>query len=126
MKSILLVEDESEVANVIAEFLRAKGYTVRVCANGLIGLQALREERPDLVITDRVMPEMSGTELLRNIREKMPELDSMPVIILTALRDRRDQFATADLHPTRYLKKPIELAVLAEEVKACLDEEAGK
>ena len=68
MAKILVIDDSALVRNVIADFLRDCGHTVLTAENGKSGLEAARSESPDLILTDILMPEMDGLELIRAVR----------------------------------------------------------
>lgn len=108
MTKIVCIEDEADFREDLVETLEDLGYQVVQAANGQDGLEAILEHRPALVICDRMMPQMSGTDLLQTIRDRHPDLSSTPFIFLTALGDRRDMHATAELSPTAYLTKPVD------------------
>jgi CheY-like chemotaxis protein len=112
MKSILIIEDEEGIRDLLAEELTESGYRILHAANGQEGMDMILESDPDLVICDRAMPTMSGYELLRRLRGTFPQYRMMPFIFLTALEDVRDIEAATDLNPTAYLTKPIDFNLL--------------
>lgn len=83
-KKILLIEDETFIADIYARELTKAGFQVRVAPDGTSGFQALQEETFDLLLLDIMLPGMHGLELLRQWRIKYPE-STMPVILLTNL-----------------------------------------
>jgi DNA-binding response OmpR family regulator len=112
MTRILVIEDEASLREDLVEALIEAGFEALGVADGRAGLAEISSNVPDLVICDRVMPEMGGVELLEQIRRDRPDLDTMPFVFLTALNDSRDRFAISDLAPTLYLGKPIDHRVL--------------
>ena len=80
-KTILLVEDEQSLRQVMKFQLSEAGYETMLAENGLQGYELFTEHQPDLVITDLAMPEMDGLELIRRIKAISPEA---PVIVITA------------------------------------------
>lgn len=80
MASILIIEDDPTLRSLFKRFLGSKGYSILLAENGKEGLRLLREKHPDLVITDIMMPEMDGLELLMAIRNGH---DSVPVIAIS-------------------------------------------
>jgi circadian clock protein KaiC len=82
--TILIVDDEFGLADVIAEILGERGYRTDIAINGELGLRALRENEPDLLILDVMMPVMSGTEMLKQMKAD-PALSNIPVVLMTAL-----------------------------------------
>jgi two-component system, chemotaxis family, chemotaxis protein CheY len=101
--SILVVDDDPDVLEALTETLSGEGYTVRGARDGLEALRAIAQSRPDLIITDLMMPTMTGFELLGTLHEN-PELASIPTLIITAVRSQ-DQRTTA----APIFQKPIDL-----------------
>lgn len=83
MKSILVVEDNNILADLIAEVLEEEGYDVQVAQDGQDGLQKMPQVNPDLVITDLMMPRVSGEEFC-NVINKDPRFNSIPVVLMTS------------------------------------------
>ncbi len=81
---VLLVEDEAIIAMALAFGLEAAGYSVAIARNGREALRKLQESKPDVVITDYMMPHMDGGELIRHIRANAALAD-IPVVMLTAI-----------------------------------------
>lgn len=119
-QKILLIEDEKDVRDLLSEELDASGYHVLMAPNGEEGLKAIIEQDPDLVICDRLMPEMTGFELLERLRGFFPQYTEVPFIFLTALADDRDVEGVEHLKPTAYLTKPIDFDVLHRELERAL------
>ncbi len=90
MKSILVVEDEFDVQQIVADVLRDEGYDVSVCGNGRDAIERVRERPPDIVVMDEMMPILSGMQALEEIR-KTPELDGLPVILMSEMPPRSGQ-----------------------------------
>ena len=102
--SLLVVEDNSEMRRFLAAILGAH-YSVRTACNGREGLEAALERRPDLVVTDVMMPEMSGTDLCREL-ENDRRTRGTPVLLLTARADREMKVEGLDLGARDYVTKP--------------------
>jgi putative nucleotidyltransferase with HDIG domain len=83
-QSILIADDEEAIREVISTLLEARGYECRVAPNGQVALELFRQESPDLVLSDIVMPEMDGLKLLAQLREIEPDV---PVVMVTAMHD---------------------------------------
>lgn len=83
-KKILLIEDESFIADLYTHELTKNGYQVKVAGDGILGLQLLQQETFDLLLLDIMLPGMHGLEVLRQWRTKYPD-SKMPVILLTNL-----------------------------------------
>ena len=81
-KKILLVEDEKIMINLLEKKLTQEGYDVRVAVNGEEGLKAMREEKPDIVLLDIIMPKMGGFEVMEEMG-KDPVLKEIPIVIIS-------------------------------------------
>ena len=119
-KTILIVEDEKELSEILRDELSSQNYRVVVANNGREGLDMLQTVEPDLIICDRAMPLMSGYELLERIRGAYPQYATLPFIFLSALADPRDKHAVDHLNPTAYLEKPVNFDKLSNTVKKAL------
>ena len=119
-KTILVVEDEKDLADILTDELSSNGYRVVTAQNGREGLDMLQSVEPDLIICDRVMPLMSGYELLERIRGAYPQYGSLPFIFLTALADPRDRHSVNHLNPTAYLEKPVNFDKLLQTIKSAI------
>lgn len=104
-KKILLIDDEREILMVMAEFLEEEGYEVVKAHNGMKALEKFADFKPDLVLSDNMMPLMSGLEILDKFRA-MPGFLTTPFIIMSAapLRIKADA-----QQPTDYLRKPFDV-----------------
>lgn len=105
---ILIVEDEPMLAEMAADHYRDLGHEVEVAANGKDALACIVRRRPDIVFCDRRMPEMSGAELLENVRARGEEWAQVVFVFATGLNDRRDRYAMLPLKPDAYFCKPID------------------
>ena len=90
---ILVVDDDPEVLTALSETLQAEGYAVRGARDGIEALEVIRECRPELIITDLLMPTMTGFELLGALHDD-PELATIPTLIITAARGPEQQQST--------------------------------
>ena len=102
---ILVVEDERDIAALVAYHLTKEGFRVRTVGSGDDAMDAVRNERPDLVVLDLMLPEMSGYEVLQEMRRRT-ELQEVPVVVLTARRDEADRIRGLELGADDYLTKP--------------------
>lgn len=109
MLSILTVDDEIVICEMIAEFLTKKGYKVRRCCSGEEALKLIDDERPDLVILDLIMPGIGGEATLKKIKELYHNL---PVIILTTLNSGKKAMELLNQGASDYFTKPIDLYFL--------------
>ena len=79
-----------------------------LASNGQEALLAFTQRKPDIILCDRVMPEMSGAEFLTALRERKEDLSKTVFVFLTALTDRRDRYAMMELEPDGFLDKPVD------------------
>ena len=114
-KKILLVDDEPSIVKIVQKRLERHHYQVTTAADGLEGLERALADRPDLIITDIMMPTMDGYTFLKKLRAK-PQLASIPVIILTAKDKMQDLFLFEGIQACDYIVKPFESDVLLEKI----------
>lgn len=113
---ILVVDDEPRMIRFIQMNLELEGYQVSQAGNGFEALNQLRDELPDLVILDVMMPDMDGFETLRLLRE----VSAVPVIMLTVKADEEDKVRGLELGADDYVTKPFSPKELSSRVKAVL------
>ena len=116
---ILVVEDERDIAALVAYHLTKEGYRVRTAEGGVEALEGVNAERPDLVLLDLMLPGFSGYEVLGELRRR-PELAEIPVIVLTARRDEADRVKGLELGADDYVTKPFSPRELVLRVGAVL------
>lgn len=114
---ILVVEDEVDLQEAIAEGLRLDGYAVDTCGDGATAYELLYVEDYDLVILDLNLPELDGLTVLENIREEKPELK---VLILSARSTVSDKVRGLDLGANDYLAKPFDFEELEARIRSLL------
>ena len=102
---ILIVEDSPTQAERLRRLIQARSYRVRVAANGRLALEAIRERKPHLVLSDIIMPEMNGYDLCRAIKTD-PALEDIPVILVTALNDAKDIIRGIECGADNFVRKP--------------------
>ncbi len=120
---ILLVEDEEVVRSGLRDNLECEGYEVLACSDGLQGLDRAREERPDLIILDVMMPGMDGLEVCRQLRADGMHI---PIIMLTAKCAEVDKVVGLEIGADDYLTKPFGMRELFARVKALLRRSSRK
>jgi len=113
MKTILVVEDDETMRELLRLHLTSAGYAVRVASNGIEAGHAVLGITPDLIITDVRMPHMDGFELVEALRQD-PAMADIPVIFLTIEGESYDRGAS--LGALEYLTKPIQLELLLKKV----------
>jgi DNA-binding response OmpR family regulator len=114
--TVLVVEDEPNIADLVDLYLSREGYRVVKKANGEDGLAAVRDHRPRLVVLDVGLPDLDGLEVCRRIRAT----SALPIIFLTARADEIDRVLGLELGADDYLTKPFSPAELVARVKAVL------
>ena len=117
--TILLVDDEQDILEIVGYNLSQEGYKIVTATNGKEAIIAAKKERPQLIIMDVMMPEMDGMEACENIR-KMPELNEVIITFLTARNEDYSQVAGFDAGADDYISKPIKPKLLVSKVKALL------
>ena len=129
-KKVLVVDDDPDVRMFNVSVVEEHGYTALVATNGEEGMQLVKQEQPDLLVLDVLMPRESGIRLYRNLRTDK-KYQHIPVIILSGIAERsflRSQKALAEFGgekvppPNTYLEKPVEPEELAAAIKAILGE----
>lgn len=114
--TILVVDDEARIRDVVRMNLELEHYRVIEAENGVEALEQLREHLPDLVVLDIMMPEMDGFEALREIRE----VSTVPVIMLTVRQNEQDKIRGLDLGADDYIAKPFSPRELLSRIRALL------
>lgn len=115
---ILLVEDDRDIREIIAEALEEAGYRVQGAVDGVDALERLRSgTRPGLILLDLMMPRMNGVQFCEEAR-KVPEWSGIPVVVLSA--DAQAKHKAEACHAASYLKKPVKLDVLYQTVARVL------
>jgi DNA-binding NtrC family response regulator len=105
LRTVLVVDDEAEVRNLLSELLTRCDYEVVTAANGVEAVAALSETPPDLVLLDLTLPGVSGLEVMKRIQSTMP---STPVIILSGTPDSAAALTAVRMGAYAYLPKPFE------------------
>lgn len=116
---ILVVDDEPDITALVAYHLAKAGFRVSTAANGPDALKAAREEKPDIVILDLMLPGISGYDILAELR-KREETRDVGVILLTARREETDRIRGLTLGADDYLTKPFSYVVLVAKLRALL------
>jgi len=122
---VLVVEDEAEIAALIAYQLTREGYRVETALTGAAALDALHRDLPDLLVLDRMLPEISGDDVLKALRNN-PATQAVPVLILTAKKDQADRIQGLELGADDYLTKPFSPRELVLRVDAILRRAKGE
>ncbi|CAM4447331.1 response regulator [Paenibacillus macerans] len=116
-EAILVIEDEVKIARLLEIELESEGYRVGKANNGTEGLEAYRRGHWDLILLDIMLPEISGIEVLRRIRQSD---ERIPVILLTAKSSVEDKVSGLDLGANDYVTKPFRIEELLARIRAAL------
>lgn len=117
--TILLVDDEPDILEIVRYNLTSEGYNVETAENGLEAIEQAKSVRPQLIIMDVMMPKMDGIEACEKIRN-IPELSETVITFLTARGEDYSQMAGFEAGADDYITKPIKPKVLVSKVKALL------
>lgn len=116
---ILVVDDEEDIVNLLSYSLGKEGYRVSRAYNGREALRSVRNDKPDLVILDLMLPEMSGIDVARSIRSD-PSTARLPIIMLTARGGELDRVLGLEMGADDYVTKPFSLREVMARVRAVL------
>lgn len=117
MPRILIVDDEKNIRALFREELEEAGYEVITAASGTEALSRVTTDHPDLLVLDIRMEDMTGLEVLEQIRR---DNQTLPVIMCTAVRGLEDDFTVWDAHVSAYITKPVDLEELKEKIATAL------
>ncbi|MCZ7670914.1 MAG: response regulator [Chloroflexi bacterium] len=115
-KTILVVDDNERLRTLVKSYLIQEGYRVVTASDGREALFVARDENPDLIVLDIMMPEMGGYEFMRVHRKER----ETPIIILTAKIEETDAFLGLELGADDYIAKPFSMRILAARIRAVL------
>ena len=113
--TILIVEDEPQLGEVLAEYLRAEGFTASVCSTVAAATAALTAGRPDLMLLDVTLPDGSGLDILRDVRDR-----GIPAIVVTARAGEVDRIVGLEIGADDYVTKPFSPREVVARVRAVL------
>lgn len=115
-RTILVVDDKANIRNLVREYLEAEGFRVLIAADGREALFTARQEKPDLILLDIMMPQMGGFEFLKTYRKEK----ETPVILLTAKLEETDKVLGLELGADDYVTKPFGMKELTARINAVL------
>jgi DNA-binding response OmpR family regulator len=116
MKTILVADDKANIRNLVRDYLEAEGFRVVIATDGREALYAARAEKPDLILLDIMMPEMSGYDFIKSYRKER----ETPIILLTAKLDETDKVLGLELGADDYVTKPFGMKELVARINAVL------
>jgi len=117
-RTVLVVDDEPTITEVVSRYLQRAGYATTVAADGAQALEAAGEQRPDLVVLDLMLPRIGGLEVMRRLREQ--DHDHVPIILLTAKGEESDRIIGLRLGADDYVVKPFSPGELVARIDAVL------
>lgn len=117
--TILIVDDEDDILDLLDYNLRAEGFSTLLARDGIEAIEKAEQEQPDLVILDIMMPRLDGIEVCRRMRQSKT-LRAIPILMLTAKTEEQDQVKGLDVGADIYLSKPVSVPVLLSQTKALL------
>jgi DNA-binding response OmpR family regulator len=118
MSRILVVDDEKNIRALFRDELEEEGYAVETAGSGREALEKINKQPPDLIVLDIRMEDMTGLEVLEQLRKTHEKL---PVIMCTAVRGLQDDFTIWDAHVSDYITKPVDLDDLKAKIKRILE-----
>jgi two-component system alkaline phosphatase synthesis response regulator PhoP len=124
MDSILIIDDEEDIRDILVYNLKKEGYQVYQASSGREGIEMAISQKPDLVLLDVMMPEMDGIEVCQNLRENEKTRD-IRICFLTARNEDYSQIAGLDAGADDYVAKPVKPKVLTSRIKAILRRKAN-
>ncbi len=124
-ETILVIEDEADVLDLVAYNLKKAGFAVATARDGVTGLQTARNDLPALIVLDLMLPGLEGTELCRQLKAD-PRTAHIPVLMLTAKAEEVDRIVGLELGADDYVVKPFSPRELVLRIKKILDRATGK
>ncbi|HYY52196.1 MAG TPA: response regulator transcription factor [Myxococcales bacterium] len=114
---LLVIEDDEKILEAISEYFSRAGYSVQTAEDGLSGVQAALNDRPDAIVLDLMLPKMDGLAVCRELREKAPYI---PILMLTAKDDVVDKVLGLEMGADDYITKPFSLRELEARIKSVM------
>ncbi|HWF58944.1 MAG TPA: response regulator transcription factor [Nitrospira sp.] len=118
-KKVLIVEDEEDILQLVKHYLEKEGFRPITAMSGLDALKKVKEEKPDLVVLDLMLPEIDGLEVCKRLRS-VPDTAMLPILMLTAKAEESDTIVGLELGADDYVTKPFSPKALVARVKALL------
>jgi len=117
---ILLIEDDKDMAKLVTRVLKKEGFAVVNAYDGEEGFNKMKEAKPDLVITDIMMPKLDGRDLLKKAKAD-PDIKDIPILVLSAKDQQWDRELGLQLGAVEYIEKPLEVIKLLRQIRNILD-----
>jgi len=115
-KTILVIEDEEDIRDIITHYIKKEGFNVKEAGNGKDGINIILNEKIDLIILDLMLPDISGYDVCREVSKEY----RIPIIMLTARNDIVDKILGLELGADDYITKPFDIREVIARVKVCL------
>ena len=115
-EKILVVDDDTNICELLRLYLEKEGYVVKIVNDGVSAINAFKQENPDLTLLDIMIPKLDGWQVCREVRQS----SKVPIIMLTARSDERDELLGFDLGVDEYISKPFSPKILVARVEAIL------
>lgn len=115
-KSILVIEDEKDLADIVIQVLQREGYQTDVAYDGQEGLRKIKDTRPDLVLLDVMLPKLDGRDLLNAVKNDK-ELKDIPILVLSARAEQWDRDTGLQLGAEEYIEKPLDIFKLLRQIR---------
>ena len=123
-KTVLIIEDEADAAELFAEMMRVSGFRVLKTSSSMPAITLMSTENPDIVILDIMMPDVSGLDILREMRRD-PALTNIPVVVVSAKSMPADIRNGMEAGASTYLTKPVGFLDLKEAVERALGNQSN-
>lgn len=118
-RRIVIADDNTDLLALLTSRFRSLGFEVHEAPNGARALEIVRQQRPDIVLLDVMMPELNGFQVCRRLKQD-PDLAKTPVVLLTAKDTDADRFWGNEVGADLYLTKPIDPGVVAQRIEELL------
>lgn len=115
-KTILIIEDEEDIRDIISHYIKREGYLVKEAANGKMGINIALNDQIDLIILDLMIPDISGYDVCREISRNK----NIPIIMLTARNDIVDKIRGLEIGADDYITKPFDIREVIARINVCL------
>jgi len=123
-RRILIADDQRHVVRVMSQALERQGYQVEGVLNGELALQRVREQHPDVLITDIEMPRMTGEELCRQIQAEMPDREFL-IFVITSRTELEHREWSSSIDNVMFLEKPVSIRKLISELERYFESTAS-
>jgi len=124
MKKVLVIEDRAQTRNLFLEWLETEGFYAIGAENGLVGIQQVQKELPDLILCEITIPQLDGYDVLTALRQD-PLRAGIPFIFVTSKLERADFRKAMELGADDYITKPFKLDELLKAIAACFSKQAA-